>query len=127
MCIRNCMAVRNQNGYRSDHTIYFVFGTTTLRKAAIDKTAKADSTLRTSRAVPQPSTDRALCRLTSEVERAPVHSTRYGRQLIKHMRRTWAPVHSTRYGRQLIKHIRRTWHSHCPFAVGKCSIHAHST
>ena len=81
MCIRNCMAVSNQNGYRSDHTIYFVFGTTTLRKAAIDKTAKADSTLRTSRAVPQPSTNRALCRLTSEVERAPVHSTRYGRPL----------------------------------------------
>ncbi len=75
------MAVSNQNGYRSDHTIYFVFGTTTLRKAAKDKTAKADGTLRTSRAVPQPSTNRALCRLTSKVERAPVHSTRYGRQL----------------------------------------------
>ena len=60
------MAVSNQNGYRSDHTIYFVFGTTTLRKAAIDKTAKADSTLRTSRAVPQPSTNRALCRLNVE-------------------------------------------------------------
>ena len=41
---------------------------------------KADSTLRTSRAVPHPSTIRALCRLTSEVERDPVHSTRYGRQ-----------------------------------------------
>ena len=41
---------------------------------------KADSTLRASRAVPHPSTDRALCRLTSEVERDPVHSTRYGRQ-----------------------------------------------
>jgi hypothetical protein len=41
---------------------------------------KADSTLRTSRAVPHPSTNRALCRLTSEVERDPVHSTRYGRQ-----------------------------------------------
>ena len=42
--------------------------------------ATADSTLRTSRAVPHPSTTRALCRLTSEVERDPVHSTRYGRQ-----------------------------------------------
>ena len=42
--------------------------------------SKADSTLRASRAVPHPSTDRALCRLTSEVERDPVHSTRYGRQ-----------------------------------------------
>ena len=43
-------------------------------------TAKADSTLRSSRAVPHPSTDRALRRLTSEVGRDPVHSTRYGRQ-----------------------------------------------
>ena len=41
---------------------------------------KADSTLRSSQAVPHPSTDRALCRLTSEVRRDPVHSTRYGRQ-----------------------------------------------
>ena len=41
---------------------------------------KADSTLRTSRAVPHPGTYRALFRLTSEVERYPVHSTRYGRQ-----------------------------------------------
>ena len=41
---------------------------------------KADSTLRASRAVPHPSTDRALRRLTSEVGRDPVHSTRYGRQ-----------------------------------------------
>ena len=41
---------------------------------------KADSTLRSSRAVPHPSTNRALRRLTSEVIRDPVHSTRYGRQ-----------------------------------------------
>ena len=41
---------------------------------------EADSTLRSSQAVPHPSTNRALCRLTSEVERDPVHSTRYGRQ-----------------------------------------------
>ena len=41
---------------------------------------KADSTLRTSQAVPHPSTNRALCRLISEVRRDPVHSTRYGRQ-----------------------------------------------
>ena len=41
---------------------------------------KADSTLRSSRAVPHPSTNRALRRLTSEVRRDPVHSTRYGRQ-----------------------------------------------
>ena len=42
--------------------------------------AKAGSTLRSSRAVPHPSTNRALRRLTSEVGRDPVHSTRYGRQ-----------------------------------------------
>ena len=42
--------------------------------------AKADSTLRSSQAVPHPSTNRALRRLTSEVERDPVYSTRYGRQ-----------------------------------------------
>ena len=41
---------------------------------------KADSTLRYSQAVPHPSTNRALRRLTSEVRRDPVHSTRYGRQ-----------------------------------------------
>jgi hypothetical protein len=41
---------------------------------------RADSTLRFSRAVPHPSTNRALRRLTSEVRRDPVHSTRYGRQ-----------------------------------------------
>ena len=43
---------------------------------------KADSTLRYSQAVPDPSTNRALSRLTSEVRRDPVHSTRYGRQRI---------------------------------------------
>ena len=42
--------------------------------------SKAGSTLRSSRAVPHPSTNRALRRLTSEVRRDPVHSTRYGRQ-----------------------------------------------
>ena len=41
---------------------------------------KAGSTLRCSQAVPHPSTNRALCCLTSEVERDPVHSTRYGRR-----------------------------------------------
>jgi hypothetical protein len=41
---------------------------------------KADSTQGASQAVPHPSTGRALCRLTSEVRRDPVHSTRYGRQ-----------------------------------------------
>ena len=44
------------------------------------KGRKADSTLRSSQAVPHPSTDRALRCLTSEVKRDPVHSTRYGRR-----------------------------------------------
>ena len=47
------------------------------------KMEKADSTLRSSQAVPHPSTDRALRCLTSEVERDPVHSTRYGRRQIQ--------------------------------------------
>ena len=41
---------------------------------------KAGSTLKSSRAAPHPSTNRALRRLTSEVGRDPVHSTRYGRR-----------------------------------------------
>ena len=41
---------------------------------------KAVSTLKSSQAVPHPSTNRALCRLTSEVRRDPVRSTWYGRQ-----------------------------------------------
>ena len=45
-----------------------------------NKLKKAGSTLRSSRAVPHPSTNRALRRLTSEVGRDPVYSTRYGRQ-----------------------------------------------
>ena len=45
----------------------------------IDPNQKASSTLRSSRAVPHPSTNRALRRLTSEFGRDPVHSTRYGR------------------------------------------------
>ena len=47
---------------------------------------KAGSTPGSSQAVPHPSTNRALCRLTSEVERDPVHSTRYGRQRQKFTR-----------------------------------------
>ena len=54
------------------------------------KNAKADSTLRCSQAVPHPSTNRALCRLTSEVKRDPVHSTRYGRQ--RHQAKTGQPT-----------------------------------
>lgn len=44
---------------------------------------KASSTLRASQAVPHPSTDRALQRLTSEFGRDPVYSLRYGRQRIR--------------------------------------------
>ena len=39
------------------------------RRCLLTLMGKADSTLRASRAVPHPSTDRALCRLTSEVRR----------------------------------------------------------
>ena len=49
---------------------------------------KADDTLRCSQAVPHPSTNRALRRLTSEVGRDPVYSTWYGR------RRTLGPIAS---------------------------------
>ena len=48
--------------------------------AVCGQQGKADSTLRSSQAVPHPSTNRALRCLTSEVERDPVHSTRYGRR-----------------------------------------------
>ena len=58
---------------RADHD-----GMATL--VGVIKNLKADSTLRSSQAVPHPSTNRALCCLTSEVERDPVHSTRYGRR-----------------------------------------------
>ena len=56
---------------------------------------KADSTLRSSRAVPHPSTNRALRRLTSEVRRDPVHSTRYGRQR-NYLRALRAPTRFSR-------------------------------
>ena len=59
---------------------------------------KADSTLRSSQAVPHPSTNRALCRLTSEVERDPVHSTRYGRQRINKKVNTTASLGLWWYG-----------------------------
>ena len=55
-----------------------------LRPVGRGEIVKADSTLRSSQAVPHPSTNRALRCLTSEVERDPVHSTRYGRQRTFH-------------------------------------------
>ena len=54
-----------------------------VRKPALvleSKGAQAGSTLRSSGAVPDPSTNRILRRFTAEVGRDPVHSTRYGRQ-----------------------------------------------
>ena len=67
-------------GIARSHEAPAVSGRCFSRAAATRATAKADSTLRCSQAVPHPSTNRALCRLTSEVKRDPVHSTRYGRQ-----------------------------------------------
>ena len=64
----------------------------------IHSKGKADSTRRCSQAVPHPSTNQALRRLTSEVGRDPVYSTRYGRQRemypeMSHifMKRPWLP------------------------------------
>ena len=46
---------------------------------------KADSAQKCSQVVPHPSTNWALRRLTSEVRRDPVHSTRYGRQQFEYL------------------------------------------
>ena len=62
---------------------------------------KADSTLRSSQAVPHPSTNRALRRLTSEVKRDLVHSTRYGR------RRTSSVVTHFSRGLMLVHHVKK--------------------
>ena len=69
VCIRCGMAVSDQAAYRSDHTISFVLGYTFVGQAAIIMLANADPRHMTSRAVPHPSTNRALCRVTSEVEK----------------------------------------------------------
>ena len=53
---------------------------------------KADSTQGSSQAVPHPSTNRALRCLTSEVERDPVHSTRYGRRRQPILRKMHEPL-----------------------------------
>ena len=73
------------------------FGPSRLKSVCACEAAmgKADSTLRSSRAVPHPSTNRALCRLTSEVGRDPVHSTRYGRQRQQRRLSTHAKPHCT--------------------------------
>ena len=69
---------------------------------------KADSTLRSSRAVPHPSTNRALRRLTSEVGRDPVHSTRYGRQ-----RTCWSPECTVMLGRPILPRITGSMEPRC--------------
>ena len=59
------------------------------------QTEKAGSTRRASQAVPHPSTDRALQRLTSEFERDPVYSLRYGRRRTPTRTRTRTANHPT--------------------------------
>ena len=61
-------------------TFHKTCGTKKKRNVNPKKTTNADSTLRSSQAVPHPSTNRALRHLTSEFRRDPVHWTRYGRQ-----------------------------------------------
>ena len=63
-------------------TRFYFFDDAFFRKSHFlnENKRKADSTLRCSQAVPHPSTNRALRRLTPEVRRDPVYSTRYGRQ-----------------------------------------------
>ena len=66
------------------------FWGSSLRSAASAQ-RKADSTLKSSQAVPHPSTYWALRRLTLEVGRDPVHLTRYGRQRTKWPQSCTAP------------------------------------
>ena len=47
-----------------------------------EEKTKADNSLKASRAVPHPSTDWALRRLTSDVGRDPMHSTRYHQRML---------------------------------------------
>ena len=77
MCIRDRVkdAHKLKSNHRMRHRCINEFGSFSLTSGE-----KADCTRRSSQAVPHPSTNRALCRLTSEVRRDPVHSTRYGRQ-----------------------------------------------
>ena len=74
---------------------------------SIGKLRKAGGTLRSSRAVPHPSTNRALRRLTSEFGRDPVHSTRYGRQ--RHLQQSTLPCLS-----HLEASMRRQSNAHTP-------------
>ena len=71
----SCFQVKGKSNQAKRRPTKMFFPTST-----IPPKGKADSTRRCSQAVPHPSTNRALRRLTSEVGRDPVYSTRYGRQ-----------------------------------------------
>ena len=77
-CANERVSAQGLRSTREAPTLVCLF--TAISRIASAKGKKADSTLRSSQAVPHPSTSRALRRLTSEVERDPVYSTRYGRQ-----------------------------------------------
>ena len=66
----------SQNGYGDCSTLLNRINPT---MTSNQKMKKANSTLRASRAVPHPSTDRAFRRLTSEFGWDRVYSTKYGR------------------------------------------------
>ena len=79
------VAVEDTYKFRGGEKLRTIFGRALLscrHQKKKSESEKAGSTPGCSQAVPHPSTNRALCRLTSEVERDPVHSTRYGRQWI---------------------------------------------
>ena len=80
---RSCDHHRSRFGSRSERGDAFAqpffFEAFDTRTKIKTKLQKANSTLRASRAVPHPSTDRAFRRLTSEFGWDRVHSTKYGR------------------------------------------------
>ena len=78
---------------------------------------KADSTLRCSQAVPHPSTNRALRRLTSEVGRDPVHSTRYGRR-----RKLTYPTPVATVGLKITRPLSSTYLARFGFLVERTSV-----
>ena len=64
--------------------LLFLLRSKSKSKRPTQKSKKANSTLRASRAVPHPSTDRAFRRLTSEFGWDRVYSTKYGRWRNQH-------------------------------------------
>ena len=69
----SCLTASVQDSQLNRNTAHAVF----IHQEIINKLTAPRGLPRRS---PHPSTNRALCRLTSEVRRDPVHSTRYGRQ-----------------------------------------------